>query len=321
MRKTITCLVASTLLSSAALAQTPVEVVTTIGKLADMAQALGGACVQATSLMGAGSDPHLYRPSAGDIQRLSRAQVIFYVDPALEARLADVLARLEDRVPTMGVLAAGVAPDQVQVIDGVADPHIWMDVSLWAQIAPPMAQLLADTAPDCAPRIADNLAQIQAQLAALHDWAHSAIATIPPDNRVLVTAHDAFGYFSTAYGMEASEAIEGISTESEASIADIRIVAEFIRARGVPAVFPETTINPRTIEALVREVQSMAGSLALGPALYSDALGEPGTAEGTYIGMIRHNVISIVTALGGDLPDWPHALSDWAQAWDIGNAN
>lgn len=288
-------------------AEGPVQVMTTIGKLADMAQALGGECVQAQSLMGAGADPHLYRPSAGDVERLSQAQVIFYVDPALEARLAEVLSRLGERMPSLGVLSS--LPEQaIRSADGGPDPHIWMDVALWAQIAPPMADVLTSAAPDCAAAIGANLAQVQEQMATLDTWTRSAIATIPAGQRVLVTAHDAFGYFSAAYGLEASEAIEGISTESEASIADIRAVADFIRARGVVAVFPETTINPRTIEALQREVQSGGGELAIGQALFSDAMGDPGTPEGTYIGMIRHNVTSIVTALGGNVPDWPATL-------------
>jgi manganese/zinc/iron transport system substrate-binding protein len=288
-------------------AQAPLQVVTTIGKLADMAQALGGECVQAQSLMGPGADPHLYRPSAGDVQRLSQAQVIFYIDSALEARLAEVLEKLGAQVPTLGVLDS-LPPDLIRSTDGSRDPHIWMDVGLWAQIAPPMADLLAQATPTCADTIGANLAQVQGQLVALDAWARDAIATIPAGQRVLVTAHDAFGYFSAAYGLEASEAIEGISTESEASIADIRAVADFIRARNVVAVFPETTINPRTIEALQREVLSSGGALAIGQALYSDAMGDPATPEGTYIGMIRHNVTSIVTALGGAVPDWPATL-------------
>jgi manganese/zinc/iron transport system substrate-binding protein len=304
-------------LPASAQAQAPLQVMTTIGMLTDLATQLGGECAQVTSLLGAGSDPHLYRPSAGDIQRLSQAEVIFYVDPALEARLADVLARLGDRVPTLGV-ASALPSDQIRSdADGARDPHIWMDVGLWARIAPPMVEILASARPDCSDTLRANLADAQMQLAALDGWTRDALGTIPDSARILVTAHDAFGYFSAAYGMRASEAIEGISTESEASIADIRAVAAFIAENNVPAVFPETTINPRTIDALASEVRATGRDLTIGQPLFSDAMGDSGTAEGTYIGMIRSNVVSVVTALGGTLPEWPAELGAWAAQWGI----
>ncbi|MFN4058171.1 MAG: metal ABC transporter solute-binding protein, Zn/Mn family [Roseinatronobacter sp.] len=293
-------------------ADTPPRVVTTIGKLADITTRIGGDCVQVQSLIGAGADPHLYRPSAGDVQTLAQAQAIVFVDPALEARLADVLARLGATRPTLGVMQAALRPDLIRSANGAPDPHIWMDVALWAQIIDPIFGLLEQVAPDCTDQMQGNADVLRAQLATLDMWVRDAITSIPEGRRVLVTAHDAFTYFSAAYGIEASEAIEGISTESEAAIADIRAVADFVRERGVVAVFPETTINPRTIEALVREVQAQGGTLTLGASLFSDAMGDPGTAEGTYIGMIRHNVTAIVTALGGTLPDWPDELADWA---------
>jgi manganese/zinc/iron transport system substrate-binding protein len=320
MRNVASVLLASTLalaLPQSTRADAPLQVMTTIGMLADLATDLGGDCAQVTSLMGAGSDPHLYRPSAGDITRLSQAEVIFYVDPALEARLAEVLARLSDRVPTLGV-ASALAPELIRSdADGARDPHLWMDVGLWAQVAPPMVDVLASARPECADDLRANLADVQSRLAALDDWTRAALATIPDEARILVTAHDAFGYFSAAYGMQASEAIEGISTESEASIADIRAVAAFIAENNVPAIFPETTINPRTVEALAAEIRATGREVTLGQPLYSDAMGDEGTPEGTYIGMIRSNVVSIVTALGGDVPDWPAELADWAQTWGI----
>lgn len=296
----------------------PLQVMTTIGMLADLATDLGGECTAVTSLMGAGSDPHLYRPSAGDITRLSQAELIFFVDPALEARLAEVLSSFGDRVPTMGVVEAALSADQIRTDpDGARDPHIWMDVALWAQIAPPMVEKMASLRPDCADTMRTNLADVQTRLAALDAWTRDAIASIPSEARVLVTAHDAFGYFSAAYGMQASEAIEGISTESEASVADIRAVAEFIATGNVRAVFPETTINPRTIEALVAEVRATGRDLTLGQPLFSDAMGDTGTPEGTYVGMIRSNVVSVVTALGGTVPAWPAELTDWATTWGV----
>jgi manganese/zinc/iron transport system substrate-binding protein len=192
-----------------------------------------------------------------------------------------------------------------------------MDASRWARIAPVVADAIAEARPDCAAEVEANAAAYMDDLTALHDWVGAAIASIPEGRRLLVTAHDAFEYFSLAYGIEASEAIEGISTTTEASIADIRSVADFVVDRQVPAVFVETTLNPRTIEALVQEVRARGHEVAIGGTLYSDGMGPEGTADGTYIGMIRANPETIVEALRGELPIWPEALAGWAEAWSV----
>ncbi|MDA0720685.1 MAG: zinc ABC transporter substrate-binding protein [Proteobacteria bacterium] len=298
----------------------PLNVLTTVTMIADVAANVAGDCATVTSLLGAGSDPHLYRPTAADVQKLSGADLILYVDPALEARLAEVLAGFTDRTPTIGLARASFDDSTLlgDVEDGAQiDPHLWMDVSLWAQIAPVIADSIAAQRPDCADDLAANVANYTAQLDALHIWVTQAIASIPKDQRLLITAHDAFEYFASGYGITASEAIEGISTESEASIGDIRDVAAFVVNSGVPAVFVETTINPRTIEALVAEVQSQGHSVVIGGALFSDAMGDDGTPEATYIGMIRANTATVTKALGGTLPDWPKALDGWARDWTI----
>lgn len=300
--------------------QPPLQVVTTVGMIADVAEQVAGDCADVTSLLGAGSDPHLYRPTAADVNRLAQAELIFYVDPALEARLAEVLAGFADRTPSVRLGQAAFDADTL--LDdpdepGQMDPHLWMDVSRWAGIAPVIADAIAEQRPDCAETMSRNVAQYTAQLDALHDWVGDAIASIPQEQRLLVTAHDAFYYYADAYGIEASEAIEGISTESEASIGDIRAVADFVIAREVPAVFVETTINPRTIEALVEEVKSRGHDVVIGGELYSDAMGERDTPDGTYIGMIRANTAAITESLGGSLPAWPEALHDWADEWGV----
>jgi manganese/zinc/iron transport system substrate-binding protein len=192
-----------------------------------------------------------------------------------------------------------------------------MDVSRWARIAPVIAGAIAEQRPDCAAGMAANLEVFSAQMAALHGWVGLAIAAIPEGNRMLVTAHDAFYYFADAYGIEASEAIEGISTASEASIGDIREVADFVIENRVPAVFVETTVSPRTIEAMVAEVRARGHDVVIGGELFSDAMGDEGTPEGTYIGMIRANTVTITEALGGTVPDWPEALQNWAVQWRI----
>ncbi|MGY6695500.1 MAG: metal ABC transporter solute-binding protein, Zn/Mn family [Roseinatronobacter sp.] len=298
----------------------PLNVLATVGMIADLAQTVAGECASVSTLIGPGVDPHYYSATPSDVDKIAAAEMIFYVDRTLEERLADVLERFRDRTPTLGLASATF--DDTDLLEdpdepGEMDPHLWMDVSRWARIAPVIAESIAEQRPNCAEAMAGNVASLRAQLDALHDWVGTAIASVPEGNRVLVTAHDAFYYFSDAYGIEASEAIEGISTASEASIGDIRDVAEFVVESGVPAVFVETTINPRTIEALVAEVQSQSHDVVIGGELFSDAMGDDGTAEGTYIGMIRANTITITEALGGTVPDWPDALQDWADIWDI----
>ncbi len=298
----------------------PLNVLATVGMISDVAQGVAGECAAVSTLMGPGVDPHYYSATPADVDRIAAAELIFYVDRTLEERLADVLDRFRNRTPTVGLASATFdATDLLEDPDepGEMDPHLWMDVSRWSQIAPVIAEAIAEQRPDCADAMAENVAALSAQMEALHAWVGEAIATIPEGNRILVTAHDAFYYFSDAYGIEASEAIEGISTASEASIGDIRAVAGFVIENNVPAVFVETTINPRTIEALVAEVQAQGHEVVIGGELFSDAMGDDGTLEGTYIGMIRANTVIITEALGGTLPDWPEALHHWAHAWDI----
>ena len=297
---------------------TPLNVLATVGMIADLAQTVAGECASVSTLIGPGVDPHYYSATPADVDKLAAAEMIFYVDRTLEERLADVLERFSDRTPTLGLASATF--DSADLLDdpdepGEMDPHLWMDVSRWARIAPVIADAIAGQRPDCADAMASNAQGLGTQLDALHGWVGAAIASVPEGNRILVTAHDAFYYFADAYGIDASEAIEGISTASEASIGDIRDVAAFVVETGVPAVFVETTINPRTIEALVAEVQSLGHDVRIGGELFSDAMGDTGTPEGTYIGMIRANTITITEALGGTVPDWPDALQDWAEPW------
>lgn len=300
-------------LATPAAADAPLRVLATVGMIADVAANVAGDCAAVETLIGPGIDPHDYSATPSDVRRLEAAELIFYVHPALEEQLARVLDRFGARVPTVGVLDAAL--DEGALLDdpdapGTVDPHIWMDVSRWARIAPVIAGAVADQRPDCAADMDARLMAYTAQLDALHGWVAEAIATVPEGQRLLVTAHDAFEYYADAYGMEASEAIEGISSASEAAIADIREVADFVVEHGVGAVFVETTISPRTIEALVAEVRARGHDVAIGGELFSDAMGDPGTPGGTYIGMIAANTATITGALGGTLPPLPEALAD-----------
>ena len=300
--------------------QEPLSVVATVGMIGDIAQIVGGECVSVETMMGPGIDPHLYQATARDVQTLNHADLILYSGYSLEGQLGDVFERYAERVPTLAVAEAGISEAELiatATAYGV-DPHVWMDVSLWALTVPAIAAKLTELLPDCAPAIAANAEDYGAQLTALHAWTAEAIASIPTDQRVLVTAHDAFAYYGRAYGIEVA-GIQGISTQSEAAIADIRQTADLIVARAVPAIFVESTINPRTIEAVMAAARQAGQPVEIGGQLYSDAMGEAGTAGGTYIGMIHSNTVSIVTALGGTLPSLPADLQDWARQWSLPN--
>ena len=191
-----------------------------------------------------------------------------------------------------------------------------MDVSQWALTAPVIAEVLGELAPDCAAAMQTRATAYMGELAGLHEWVRASVATIPDEQRVLVTAHDAFAYYGRAYGIDVA-GIQGISTESEAGIADIRQTVDLVVARNVPAVFIESTINPRTIQAVIDAAAGRGHDVALGSQLYSDAMGEAGTAAGTYIGMIHANTLAIVSALGGTPVALPEALATWAARWNM----
>ncbi|QJQ94303.1 MULTISPECIES: metal ABC transporter solute-binding protein, Zn/Mn family [Halomonadaceae] len=303
---------------TATAAQPPLNAVTTIGMIGDVIEKVGGECVAVEAIMGPGVDPHLYQASAGDVNTFQRADVIFYSGYALEGQLGDVLERFGETKPTLAVSPAAIATADlitVQDLYGI-DPHVWMDVSLWAQIVPVIAETLGEQRPECAERMVENAEHYAVQLQALHEWVGESIATIPDAQRILVTAHDAFGYYGRAYDIEVA-GIQGISTETETGIADIREMAAIVAEREVPAVFVESTINPRTVQAVIDAAAERGQQTEIGGELFSDAMGEAGTAEGTYIGMIHANTRHIVEALGGELPTLPEVIGSWAEQWDL----
>lgn len=296
----------------------PPNVVATVGMIGDVAAELAGSCAQVRTLMGPGSDPHLYRASAGDVRLLERADMVLYSGLHLEAGLARVLEGFSSRTPTVAVAESAVPESsRLSSVGNVFDPHVWMDVALWHGAAGVIADALtraSSATGACAEQIAERHAAYGALLEDLDAWSRAAIATIPERQRVLVTAHDAFAYFGRAYGIEV-EGIQGISTETEAAVADIRRVAQLMVDRGIPALFVESTINPRTVTAVLEAVRQRGGEAELGSELYADALGAAGTPEGTYVGMVLHNVRAITAALGGQLPALPATLVAWEARW------
>jgi manganese/zinc/iron transport system substrate-binding protein len=310
-------LAAGAALGAPAGAQTPLAVAT-VGMIGDVARNVAGACVEVETLMGPGVDPHLYQASAGDVRLFRDAAAVLYAGYSLEGQLGEVLERMGQDKPTVAVGPASIDPGDlitVQDIYGI-DPHLWMDAELWARTAPTIADTLAEVAPDCAAAMRGRADDYAASLAALDRWIEASIAAVPEPQRVLVTAHDAFAYYGRAYGIDV-RGIQGISTEAEAGIKDIRAVVDLVVELGVPAVFVETTINPRTIRAVVDAAADRGHEVRVGGELYSDAMGAPGTPAGTYVGMLRSNTVTIVTALGGEPAPWPDALAAWAERWEV----
>lgn len=296
----------------------PLRIVATVGMLGEPAARIAGECAEVDWLMGSGVDPHLYQASARDVRTLQQAELILYAGLSLEGQLGEVLAGFSRRVPTVAVSEELAPPERLIRTDdqyGV-DPHLWMDVGLWSLGVPVMAEAIAELRPDCAATVEANASAYLLELQALDEWVRQAIATLPQEQRILITAHDAFAYYGRAYGIEVA-GIQGISTEAEAGVADIRETARLVAEREVPALFVESTINPRTVQAVVEAARSLGFEVALGPQLYSDAMGEAGTADGTYIGMIHRNTVNIVTSLGGEVPPLPEELETWARHWGI----
>ena len=274
----------------------PVEIVATTGMIADAAEEVGGERVEVTALMGPGVDPHLYKASEGDVQDLAEADLVLYNGLHLEAKLADVLAELGGRA---AAVTGGI--DEAKLLsppefEGQYDPHVWFDVSLWMSVVEEIRDTLVERDPADRAVYEANAERYLAELEALDEEVREALAAIPPERRVLVTAHDAFNYFGKAYGFDVL-GLQGISTATEAGAADVQALAEEIAEREIPAMFVETSVSSRAIEAVREAVQARGFDVRLGTQLFSDAMGDPDTPEGTYPGMIRHNVQAIVEGL------------------------
>ncbi len=275
-----------------------IRVVATIGMIADAVERVGGERVHVSGLMGPGIDPHLYKATAGDVRTLAGAQIIFYNGLHLEAAMAEVLKEMGGRGRTVAVTDAIdrsrlLTPPEFK---GQPDPHVWFDVSLWSEAVRAVEAELTDYEPAGAEVYRANAARYLAELEELHHWVLERARELPAERRVLVTAHDAFNYFGRAYGFEVL-GLQGISTAAEAGTGDVQRLVDAIVRRRIPAMFVETSIPPRTIEAVQAAVRSRGFEVRIGGALYSDAMGDAGTPAGSYVGMVRHNVDTIVNAL------------------------
>jgi len=278
-----------------------VRVVCTTGQVGDMLANIGGEHVDVRTLMGAGVDPHLYKATPSDIRLLKGAKIIYYNGLHLEGRLADVLEKLAQRKPTFAVVEEihRDHPDRLRQAPEFPtnfDPHIWFDVGLWADCAEYAARRLIEVDPDHAADYRRNADDYIARLKKLDAETRSRLAEIPQQQRVLVTAHDAFGYYGRAYDVEV-HGLQGISTADEADLGAINDLVRLLADRNVKAVFIETSVPSKNIRSLIQGCEAAGHKLVLGGELYSDAMGPEGTPEGTYIGMIEYNTNQIARAL------------------------
>lgn len=280
-------------------------VVCTTAMVGDVVAGVGGDLVGVRVLMGPGVDPHLYRPTRSDVAAIMSADAVFLNGHMLEGKMSETLGRAASGGKAVWAIAERVPPEHLLESDeggGAFDPHVWMDPVAWSATIPIVRGALEAILPGESERLAGQAVAYAAEIDRLHAYAQRVLSTIPAERRILVTSHDAFGYFGRRYGLEVV-GIQGISTESEAGVRDVERIIELLVSRRIGAVFVETTVSDRNIRALIEGAAARGHTVVVGGALFSDAMGAPGTYEGTYIGMIDHNATVVARALGGDAPE------------------
>jgi manganese/zinc/iron transport system substrate-binding protein len=277
----------------------PILVVATVGMVADLVREIGGSHVAVTQLMGPGVDPHLYKGTRDDVRAILAADVVFYSGLMLEGKLIDML----EKKP---VVAITRSLDQASLFNEDEaghhpDPHVWMDVSLWSSCVPVIVETLSEHDPAHAAEYRRAADRYQETLAALHAYGQKVVASVPEKGRVLITSHDAFHYFGRAYGLEVF-GVQGMATDSEAGLEQINSLVDTIVTRKVAAVFVESSVPPKSIQAVVDGALSRKHRMVVGGELFSDAMGKASTYEGTYVGMLDHNLTMVARSLGGSAP-------------------
>ncbi len=281
----------------------PLSVVATTGMIADTARQVGGEAVEVRALTGPGVDPHSYRQTRTDIVAMTRADLTLWHGLYLEAQMEEFFGDLARQRAVVAV-AEALPKDRLRAheeYENRFDPHVWMDPMLWSGVITEVARALTAARPEAADVFAAGAAAHRAEAACLDAYARDVLASVPEAARVLLSAHDAFGYFGQAYGFEVI-GIQGISTESEAGLSRIGALVDLLVSRRIGAVFVESSVSDRNVRALIEGAAAQGHEVRIGGELYSDAMGVPGTYEGTWVGMIDHNVTTIATALGGTAP-------------------
>lgn len=282
----------------------PYQVTTTVGMVNDIVAQVAGDKAKVSGLIGPGIDPHLYNPTRSDVAALLKADVIFYSGLMLEGKMADTLVRVGRKKPVYAVTELIEERFLLPIKDspGHFDPHVWMDASAWSLCVQAVAKSLSEFDPDNSAYYQANADKLRKQIGDMHEYGKKVLATIPANSRVLITSHDAFQYFGRAYGLTV-KGIQGISTESEAGLADLNNLIDYIVKNQVKAVFVESSVSPKNVRALIEGAKARGHELIIGGELFSDAMGPTGTYEGTYLGMIDHNFTLITRALGGQAPE------------------
>jgi len=278
------------------------RVVTTTTIVGDVVGAVGGDDIQLEVLMGPGVDPHLYKASAGDVRRMAAAEAVFLNGLHLEGKMGEVMSEMSKRGIATVAVAECIPKSKLHEsagYPGLHDPHVWFDVRLWELAVGCARDALIELDPEHEEGYRSRAADYLAEMTDLDRWVRERVEEVPPELRVLITAHDAFEYFGQAYGFEV-RGLLGVSTASEAGTADVQALASFIAERRIPAVFVETSVPPRYVEALTEAVAARGFDVSIGGSLYSDALGNPDGPAATYVGTVRSNVDTIVGALAGE---------------------
>jgi len=274
------------------------KVTCTIGMIADVVEQVGGDRVEVAALMGPGVDPHLYKATAGDNARLAGADLIFYNGLYLEGKLTEVMETLSKRKPVIAV-TKGVDPELLMkpaAFKGHPDPHLWFDVTLWMEVVKVIRDTLSENDPAGAEVYKKSAADYLVQLEQLHQWCLARANELPKEKRVLITSHDAYNYFGRAYGFEVI-GVQGISTEEKATTKAIVDLSNEIKNRKIKAIFTESSVSPKAIRAVIENCRQSGWEVKEGGSIFSDAMDEPGKPAGNYIGMVKHNINTIVDAL------------------------
>lgn len=282
----------------------PIKVLATVGMVADLVKQIGGEHTSVKQLMGPGVDPHLYKATRDDMQQIMSADIVFSSGLMLEGRLEDTLKTVGKKRPVFAITSR-LPSEMLLSPDGAGghpDPHVWMDVAAWTSCIDVIEGALSEHDATQADDFKANGILLRTQLRALHEYGLSSIASIPQSNRILVTSHDAFSYFGRAYGLEVV-GVQGLSTESEAGLQRINELVDLLVERKVAAVFVESSVPQKNMLALIDGAKSRGHDVKVGGELFSDAMGAEGSYEGTYVGMLDHNITTVARALGGSVPE------------------
>ncbi|MFJ9462305.1 metal ABC transporter solute-binding protein, Zn/Mn family [Viridibacillus arvi] len=274
-------------------------VVTTISQIADAVSVIAGDRVDVKALMGPGVDPHLYKATQGDLSKLESADVIFYSGLHLEGKMLDVFEKMQENDKTVKAISESIEEEKLlgnEMDAKLYDPHVWFDIDIWKTAVHQITDTLSEKYPEYKNEFSENEAIYFKELDDLSTYAKQRIDEIPLNQRVLVTAHDAFNYFGRSLNIEV-RGLQGLSTESEYGLKDVRDVVDFLVGNNIKAVFIESSVSDKAMKAVIDGAKEKGQNVKIGGELYSDAMGKEGTEQGTYIGMYKHNVDTIVNSL------------------------